>query len=128
MKEAKTWARADVLNLFSIDTTGVKSFEDISMFDPTEASAKLLAVTILLQGDRSEAEFKELLTEIADDIAKDGEWDNPEKKKEIATWAKDADESGRLNEIREHIVKGTDVELPDFIKYIRNFWQKELSN
>ena len=55
-------------------------------------------------------------------------WNNLEKKKEIATWARDADESGRLDEIRERIVEGTDVELPDFIKYIRNFWQKELSN
>ncbi|WP_097035112.1 hypothetical protein [Fibrobacter sp. UWT3] len=68
------------------------------------------------------------MTEIANGITEDGEWNNPEKKKEIAEWAKDADESGRLDEIRERIVKGTDVEFPDFIKYIRNFWQKELSN
>ena len=125
---AKRWAKADVFNLFFMDTTGIDYFEDISMFDATEASAKLIAVTILLQGDRSEAEFAELLTEIADDVAKDGEWNDSEKKKDIAEWAKKADESGRLDEIRERIVKGTDVELPDFIKYIRNFWQKELSN
>ena len=125
---AKRQAKNEVLDLFSMDTTEADYSEDVSMFGTTEASAELLALTILLQGDRSEAEFKELLTEIADDIAEDGEWNNLEKKKEVATWARDADESGRLNEIRERIVKGTDVELPDFIKYIRNFWQKELSN
>ena len=125
---AKRWAKADVFNLFFMDTTGIDYFEDISMFDTTDASAKLIAVTILLQGDRSEAEFAELLTEIADDIAEDGEWNNLEKKKEIATWARDADESGRLNEIREHIVKGTDIVFPDFAQYIRKFYKAELGD
>lgn len=132
VRDAKRQAQAELLIQFQIDTTGIGAenvcSEDIAVFDTTESSARLLALTIMLQGDRSEAEFKELLTEIADDIAGDGEWNNLEKKKEIATWAKDADESGRLDEIRENIVKGTDVVFPDFAKYIRAYYKAELGD
>lgn len=129
--EAKRQAQAEILDGFDVDTLGLKDFsdaEDLYMFAGADVDNVLLAITVLLLGDRTGAEFGELLTAISNDISKDGEWNDLEKKKEIAEWAKEADESGRLDEIRERIVKGTDVELPDFIKYIRNFWQKELSN
>lgn len=128
VKKAKRRANYEILNMFHVDTTDYVDAESLLLFGSHETDARLLAITILLLGERTDAEFRGLLTEIADDIAEDGEWNNLEKKKEIATWARDADESGRLDEIRERIVEGTDVELPDFIKYIRNFWQKELSN
>ena len=127
-KKGERQARREVMQLFHMDTTGMGETVTLNMFAADEGCSKLLALTILLQGDRSEAEFKELLTEIADDITKDGVWNDTDKKRELAEWAKEADLSGRLDEIRERIVKGSDVELPDFIKYIRNFWQKELSN
>ena len=132
VKNAKKQAQAEVLKQFVIDTTGLGAeevcSEDIAVFDTAESSARLLALTVLLQGDRSEAEFTELLTEIADDISEDGKWDNLEKKMEIANWAKDADESGRLDKIRENIVKGADIVFPDFVKYIRPFYKAELGD
>lgn len=128
VKKAKRRANYEILNMFHVDTTDYVDAESLLLFGSHETDARLLAITILLLGERTDAEFRGLLTEIADDITKDGVWNDTDKKRELAEWAKEADLSGRLDEIRERIVKGTDVELPDFIKYIRNFWQKELSN
>lgn len=127
-KKGERQARREVMQQFHMDTTGMGETATLNMFAADEGGSKLLALTIMLLGDRSEAEFKELLTEIADDVAKDGEWNNPEKKKEIAIWAKNADESGHLDEIRENIVKGTDIVFPDFAKYIRTFYKAELGD
>lgn len=128
VKKAKRRANYEILNMFHVDTTDYVDAESLLLFGSHETDARLLAITILLLGERTDAEFRGLLTEIADDITKDGVWNDTDKKRELAEWAKEADLSGRLDEIRERIVKGADVEFPDFIKYIRNFWQKELSN
>lgn len=121
-KKAKQEATYEIMNQFFMDTTGIKFSEAVSVFGSDISSEKLLALTVILQGERSEAEFKDLLTEISTDITEDGEWNNLEKKIELAEWARGADKSGRLEKIRDNIVKGTNVKLPNFIKYIRNFW------
>lgn len=128
VKQAKKQAKYEIMNQFHMDTTGVSDPEDIVMFDADDASAKLLALTVILLGDRSEAEFKEIVTEFADDLVDDGEWNDAARIKELATWAKNADESGRLDEIRENIVKGTDIAFPNFAQYIRAFYKAELKN
>lgn len=126
VKQAKRKASREILNQFHIDTTGIDDAEDINIFGKSESGAKLLALTILLQGDRSEAEFVDLLTEMSIDMAEDGVWDDSEKIKEIAEWARGVDKSGRLDKIRDNITKGDDTAIPDFIKYIRKFWQDEV--
>ncbi|SHG48881.1 hypothetical protein SAMN05720761_102195 [Fibrobacter sp. UWCM] len=126
VKHAKRAAVREILNQFHIDTTGIDDAEDINIFGKSESGAKLLALTILLQGDRNEAEFVDLLTEISIDMAEDGVWDDSEKIKEIAEWARGVDKSGRLDKIRDNITKGDNTAIPDFIKYIRKFWQDEV--
>lgn len=125
-KQAKRAALREILNQFHIDTTGTGDAESMYIFGDSENDAQLLALTILLQGDRSEAEFVDLLTEISTDMADDGVWDDSEKIKEIAEWARGVDKSGRLDKIRDNITKGDDTAIPDFIKYIRKFWQDEV--
>lgn len=125
-KQAKRAALCEILNQFHIDTTGTDDAESMYIFGDSENDAKLLALTILLQGDRSEAEFVDLLTEISTDMADDGIWDDSEKITEIAEWARGADKSGRLGKIRDNITKGDDTAIPDFIKYIRKFWLSEV--
>ena len=128
VKKAKKQAMYEILQQFHMDTTSMGDPEMRNMFGADIGGSKLLALYVLLQGDRNEGEFRALLTEIANDITEDGEWNDSEKKLELADWARGADKSGRLDEIRENIVKGTDVALPDFIKYIRNFWMTEIPN
>lgn len=128
IKKLKKKAEHEIISAFHIDTTGVPYSEDLDVFGTSEIDAALLAISILLQGDRNEAELMALLAEISTDIAEDGEWNDTEKKLELAEWARDADKSGRLGEIRERIMKGIGIELPDFEKYIRTFYKAELKD
>ena len=125
---AKRQAQAEILNCFYVDTTGLKGFasaEDLNMFEGTDADNVLLAITTLLLGDRNEAEFRELLTDIRTDIAEDGEWNDSILKKEVVDWAKAADSSGSLEEIQKNIAEGEGVPSLNFAKYIRAFWKAE---
>ena len=127
VREAKAQAVLDILNQFHIDSTLKDDAVTVYMLDSSEPGAMLLALTVLFLGDRNEAEFKELLTDFSNDIASDGVWNDLEKKKEIAEWAKNADLSGRLEQIQERIAKDPEDSRPDFAKYIRSFWKAECS-
>lgn len=126
VKTSKHQAQHEIMSLFYMDTTGMKTeSEDFDLFGSGETDAMLLAATVLLQGDRSESEFKSLLTEISNAIIEEGEWNDSVKRMEIAAWARDADSTGRLDEIRENIVKNVNENMPDFRKYVRNYWCAE---
>ncbi len=133
-KVAKHQAQMEIFDAFHIDTTGFsKSSEDLNVFGSSDADAALLALSILLQGDSSETVLSVLLTEIADDMESDGSWDDPVTRARIADWAATMDSSvstskSKLAEFRSHVedwsLGGGNV--PDFEKYIRKFWSKEL--
>lgn len=133
-KVAKHMAQMEILDAFYIDTTGInKSSEDLNVFGSSDADAALLAISILLQRDSSETELSVLLTGMASDMEKDGLWNDSAKRAEIAEWAATMDSSfsvseSKLDEFRSH-VEGWglgDGNVPDFEKYIRKFWSKEL--
>ena len=88
VRAAKKQAQAEILEAFHIDANKFKmESEDLDVFGKTDADAALLAISILLQRDSSETELSVLLTDMADDLAEDGSWDNAAKKVEIADWA-----------------------------------------
>lgn len=128
---AKRQAKKEIMNAFNVDTTALNldgMSEDLTIFGNTEQNAILLAISVLLQGDRTTADLKALLSKISDDIETDGEWNRDSlTRTAIATWALEKDASGFLSEIRSH-VKGWNLgeSVPEFEKYIRNFYQKEL--
>ena len=71
------------------------------------------------------ADLTELLTAFASDIEEDGKWDEAESAKykaEIADWASAQDISGGLAKIRTNIEKWNLGKVPEFEKYVRNFW------
>ena len=122
VKQAKKQAQAEIFDAFHIDTTGFgKSSEDLDVFGSSEADAALLAISILLQGDRTESELTALLAELSDDLS-DGKWDDDAMRAEIADWALDKDDHRDLADYRNHV---NDWELtttvPYFEKYIRRF-------
>ena len=126
VKAAKRQAQKEVFNLLHIDATGFSNSEDLNIAGGSDEDGALLAFSILLQGDRSVSELSELLTKIATDMEEDGTWDDDETRHSIADWAARADSNGRFSTIRANVEKwGLSAKVPDFEKYMRQFWYTE---
>ena len=134
VRVAKKQAQAEIFKAFHIDASKFKTeSEDLDVFGKTDADAALLAISILLQRDSSETELSVLLTDMADDLAEDGSWDNAAKKVEIADWAATMDSSVSTSSSKLALFRGNvsgwglgGGNVPDFEKFIRKFWSEEL--
>ncbi len=127
IKTAKKQAEKEIFDAFHIDATGFGYSEDLDVFGKNDADAALLAISILLQGNRSESELTELLAELSDDLS-DGKWDNAEKRAEIADSVMSWDlRFGKLANYRSNVENwGLSMgNLPHFEKYIRRFTSVE---
>ena len=122
VKQAKRKAQREILNFFGINLDGNADAEDMDVFGSSDADAALLAISILLQGNRSESDMMALLSEMSSAMAKDSVWDNDRAKAikaELADWAF----SQRLPKLRKnvegwHLGNGN---VGNFEKYINNF-------
>lgn len=121
VSSAKKQAEAEILNAFGIKGEFASS-EDLDMFSKGDGNAALLAFSVLMLCDLSEADLTELLTKFATDIEKDGSWDDEATKAKIADWAAEMDLAGELATIRSNIEKWNLGTVPEFEKYVRNFW------
>ncbi len=121
---AKDSAKKEVFNLIGVDSRNFANSENLDIAGSGEGDAALLALSVLLQGDRSVAQLMELLANISEDMEEDGTWDDAETKKEIAEWAAEADLGGVLDSVEEHVKKwNISSKVPDFKSFIRRFWQ-----
>ncbi|WP_173468225.1 FISUMP domain-containing protein [Fibrobacter succinogenes] len=82
--EAKKQAEREVLKSFGF-TGVIESSEDLNLFEEGNGLV-LLTISVLMQGERAEAEFSELLAKAAIAFADSGVWNGPEKA-EVADWA-----------------------------------------
>lgn len=113
-EEAKEQAEKEIFEAFGFDEKTSK-FEDLSIFN----DKVLLAISILLSGNRDAADLTELLSDISEDIAKDGKWDKEKTKKAVATEASKLD----MKEIRNNIEKwDISSSIPEFENYVNIFW------
>jgi uncharacterized protein (TIGR02145 family) len=119
---AKKQAESEVLTSFGIRGEFANA-EDLSIFGNGDENAALLAISILMQGELSEADFSERLNNYATDIEADGKWDDVKTATKIADWASENSLNGGLSKIRSNIV-GWDLasDVPPFEKYVNNFW------
>ncbi len=126
IKAAKKRAQKEIFAAFGIDNNGFGYSEDLDVFGESDQNAALLAMSILLQGDRSEADLSALLASFGKDIEEDGKWnENPGVRGTIAKWAADMDVAGNYGKYRGY-VKGWGLgTVPEFEKYMRNFWSRE---
>ena len=126
VKQAKRQAQQEILKAFYIELDSTADAEDMDVFGASEADAALLAMSILLQGDRTESEMLGLLSEISTDMAEDGKWDGARAdtvKAEIADQAFAQDLAKlRKNVIGWHLSKNDSV--GDFEKHVVNFISK----
>ena len=125
VKQAKRQAQREIMDIFNIKLDEDTDAEDMDVFGSSDADAALLAISILLQGDRSESDMMALLSEISNDMAEDGEWNADSMKALIADWAF----GQNLSKFRKN-VEGWGLnnggEIGDFEKYINNFIIKTL--
>ncbi len=82
--EAKKQAEREVLESFGF-TGVIESSEELNLFEEGNGLV-LLAISVLMQGERAEAEFSELLAKATIAFADSGIWSGPEKG-EVADWA-----------------------------------------
>ena len=121
--EAKNKAQQEVFAMLDItDNKGFGSSEDLNIVGATEADGALLAFSVMLQGDRSVAKLTSLLQSIVNDLEEDGKWDDAAVKTDIADWAESLDNEGKLADIRSHVADWKLGSVPDFEKYVRQFW------
>lgn len=119
VREAKKQAQKEILAAFNIDASNFRNSEDLNIAGNSEEDAALLAFSIALQGDRSESELSELLTQIATSMETSGIW----SARSVANWVAAADSSGRFPTIRRNVERwNLSKNVPDFEKYLRRFW------
>ncbi len=127
---AKKAAEREIFAAFGINNSGFKGFaEDYNILEEGDGNAALLAISVLLQGDHTEAELTSLLASLSVDLGDNGEWDNKRERARIADWAmKKTFSREGLASVRNNIKAWNlrDGEPPAFEGYILNFWQNEL--
>jgi uncharacterized protein (TIGR02145 family) len=126
VRKAKKQAQKEVFGLLGIDATDFSNSEDLNIAGASDEDGALLAFSLMFQGDRSVADLTALLQTVANDMEKDGIWNDATTRMNIAEWSADADSAGRLAVIRNN-VSGWNLSntVPNFEQYVRAFWYKE---
>ncbi|SHK71125.1 fibrobacter succinogenes major paralogous domain-containing protein [Fibrobacter sp. UWEL] len=125
IKASKKRAQKEIFAAFGIDNNGFGYSEDLDVFGEGDQNAALLAISILLQGDRSEADLSGLLASFGKDIEEDGKWDDKATRGTIAKWAADMDNAKKYGVYRGYVKGWSLGSVPGFEKYLRNFWSRE---
>ena len=126
VRAAKKQAQKEVFGLLYIDATDFRNSEDLNIAGSSDEDGALLAFSLMFQGDRSVADLTTHLQSVANDMEKDGTWDDATTRMKIAEWSADADSAGRLDTIRNNVADwGLSSEVPNFERFVRNFWYKE---
>lgn len=137
--DAKKQAEKEIFEAFGVDVSKFNAAtkklyaEDFNILSEGDGNAALLAISLLLQGNRTEAQLTAMLASLSLELGDDGVWGNLSDRAKIADWAmsKDLSKEG-LGQFRDKIngwksVEGMeDISVPAFEKYVRNFWMKEL--
>ena len=115
--EAKKQAQSEVLKEFGIEYANLANSEDMSIFGNTQSDAVLLAVSVLLLGNKNETELASLLSEISDAIEEAGAWNDNEAKAQIASGLSEADLASIKENINQWLPSAT---IGNFEQIIKN--------
>ena len=122
VSESKAQAERELLETMAMSESE-EAFENLDIFESGEENAKLLAISILLQGDENVAEFTERIAKFAIKFAKEGSWNDSRTRTAIADWAYKMEKQNMYGKIKENILKWGIVDsLPNFEKYANMFW------
>jgi len=120
--EAKREAKNDILGIFDFVSTEQLNSEQMDIASAGDDNAILLAVSIILQGDRPTSEFSELMSQIILDIREDGVLDKESLGSNLINGVNYADlQKIRVNTEERYDGFGIEYEIPDFEKYVSQF-------
>lgn len=119
---AKKQAQAEVLKIFTIKKPSIGSSEELNITQNTDDNAALLAISLILQGFRTEAELSQILGDIGTDIRTDGVLNSSNIGSSLINDAKFLN----LASIRQNLQSklnnlGLSTTVPYFEKYITQF-------
>lgn len=120
--EAKDQAKREVLSIFSVVLESNADFEDYDISKNNEEGGILLAISIILQGNRTVGELTELLSKIQNDIATDGVLNDNSIINALRVSAFELD----LSKVRENLENRNQSlnitsPVPDFEKHLTKF-------
>ena len=115
---AKTRAEKEVLAALGLKQDSTL-FEDISLYDHSQAAANLLAVTTVFLTDRTAEEIDASLAAVAADIAPDGTWDDLTLKATLGDIAYTLNPSYANSVLSE---KNGDVDIEYYTVWVERFW------
>jgi len=121
-QDAKIQAQNEILKIFNIESNVSESSELLDISKYGEGNAKLLAVSLILQGYRTEGELTELISNISTDLREDGILSSNTLSSQLINHAIYLDTSLIRKNLEERYSDlGVNAEIPNFEKYIRNF-------
>ena len=82
---AKTQAQTEIMKIFNIENVTLGNSETLDISKSGDGNAVLLAISAILQSDKTEAELTELLSTINTDIRTDGTLDSTNTKANLLT-------------------------------------------
>lgn len=133
--EAKERSQREIITIFGIEKTEMQNSETLDISVDNDDNAILLAISLILQGNRRVGDLSELLASFSNDIYLDGRLDDPI----IMADLRSSTMQLNLQNIRENLVSryeslGISATIPNFEKYITNFlwftssqWEKDHS-
>jgi len=121
-ESAKKQAETEVLKFFSIIKEDIQSSESLNISDAGEDNAILLALSVIIQGYRNEADLSDLLANIISDFKNDGVLNSQELGTLLINDAKLLDlPTIRKNMEDKYALLDNGAVIPDFEKYVNQF-------
>jgi uncharacterized protein (TIGR02145 family) len=120
--EAKKNAQREILSIFGFSPGDINNSEMLDISVNNESNAILLAISTILQGNRSVGDLTELLANISNDIKEDGNLNDAA----LLTGLRNSTKELVLTSIRSNLEKryqnlGVSATIPDFEKYVKAF-------
>ena len=101
---AKTQAQTEILKIFNIENVTLGNSETLDISKSGDGNAVLLAISAILQSDKTEAELTELLSTINTDIRTDGTLDGTSSVETLTSAGKYLRRTGKWDEIKTNII------------------------
>ena len=117
---AKSQAQTEIMKIFNIENVSLGSSETLDISKSGDGNAVLLAISAILQSDKTEAELTELLSTINTDIRTDGALDSTTTKATLVTamaYIKDRRGTIRSNIESRYSDLGISATIPAFESY-----------